>query len=354
MKNKDLLKLLNNIKEDGNEPIQEENQDQERILIIDGLNLFLRNFAILNYINQSGVHIGGLGGFLRSLGSYIKQLQPTQIYVIFDGLASSTNRKNLVPEYKSGRHQTRITNHNSFSNLEEEHESKANQISRLIDYLKCLPINIICVDKVEADDIMAFLSEQTTQNPKSKAYIISADNDFLQLVNEQITIYRPVEKEFYTPSKVKEKFGVYPHNFLTYKTLIGDKSDKVGGVQGLGFGKLEKLFPELLSEEKITLEHIHDICSTRLDEHVIYARTLFKFDDLRKAHKIMNLENPMLDDLEKDHILNMIKTPAYKLDSSTFLKMYHEDGLGHVLKNVDYWIKECFDKIDRYNRSKNK
>ncbi len=65
--------------------------------IIDGLNMFLRNFAVLNYVNQDGVHIGGLGGFLRSLGSLVNNVKPTSIYIIFDGIGSSQNRKNLLP-----------------------------------------------------------------------------------------------------------------------------------------------------------------------------------------------------------------------------------------------------------------
>ena len=74
MDRKDLLKLLDNVQEAGDQtPENKEN----RILIIDGLNLFLRNFAVLNYINPQGTHVGGLGGFLRSLGSLVKQIQPT-------------------------------------------------------------------------------------------------------------------------------------------------------------------------------------------------------------------------------------------------------------------------------------
>ena len=57
----------------------------ERYLLIDGLNLFFRNFAILNMVNSKGMHVGGLGGFLRSLGVLIRQIQPTQVYVVFDG-----------------------------------------------------------------------------------------------------------------------------------------------------------------------------------------------------------------------------------------------------------------------------
>ena len=100
MDNKDLFKLLDSIQEDDeNIPLKKE----KRTLIIDGLNLFLRNFAVLNYINPQGLHIGGLSGFLRSLGSLIKQLQPTEIYIVFDGVGSTLNRKNLVSSYKSNR-----------------------------------------------------------------------------------------------------------------------------------------------------------------------------------------------------------------------------------------------------------
>ena len=92
MEKKDLLKLLDNLDEQGQETVE-----GERVLMIDGLNLFFRNFAMLNMVNPEGVHIGGLGGFFRSLGALIRQIQPTQVYVVFDGAGSSNNRKNLAP-----------------------------------------------------------------------------------------------------------------------------------------------------------------------------------------------------------------------------------------------------------------
>ena len=347
MDKENLLKLLNDIKEDDMPSFDE----GERILIIDGLNLFLRNFAVLNYINPEGTHIGGLGGFLRSLGSLAKQLKPTSIYIVFDGVGSSINRKNLLPEYKSGRNVLRV-NKVSFSSQEKENESKTDQIIHLIHYLQCLPVKILSLDGVEADDIIAFLSKNLTQNKKNKIFIVSADNDFLQLVDENITMYRSVEKEFVTPKVVKEKYGVYPFNFLLYKTLMGDSSDKVGGVKGLGKGKFDKLFPEMLGENNLTLDDIYKICAERFKEHIIYCRALENFDNLRKAYKIMDLSNPMLDDQEKDYILDHVKESPYELNVETFLKFYHKDGLGNVLKNVDYWIKDIWSPINRYNKAK--
>ena len=74
MKQKELFKLLDGIQEQGKETVK-----SERILLIDGLNLFFRNFAMMNMVNPDGVHVGGLGGFFRSLGAEIRRIDPTQV-----------------------------------------------------------------------------------------------------------------------------------------------------------------------------------------------------------------------------------------------------------------------------------
>jgi len=350
MDNKDLFKLLDSIQEDDeNIPLKNE----KRTLIIDGLNLFLRNFAVLNYINPQGLHIGGLSGFLRSLGSLIKQLQPTEIYIVFDGVGSTLNRKNLVSSYKSNRKNKQI-NTNIFDTLDDEDSAKTNQIERLIQYLQCLPVKIISLDKVEADDIIAFLSTELTKNPINKTYIVSSDKDFIQLVNEQVTLYAAMEKKFYTPKTVREKYNLETYNFLTYKSLMGDNSDKIPGVKGLGEKKLNKMFPELSNQQHITLEDIYEICESKYDKHIIYSRVILDFKSIKNNQRIMDLGNPILDENEKNQIKNIINEHAYKLDVYSFSKMYNQDGIGNVIKNVDFWLRDNFQIIDRYNKAKNK
>ena len=339
MDKKNLLDLLNNMDEKKPEIVE-----GERILMIDGLNLFFRNFAMLNMVNPDGVHIGGLGGFFRSLGALIRQTQPTQVYVVFDGAGSSNNRKNLVPEYKSGRNLQRITNWDTFDDLEDEDDAKIDQIVRIIQYLKALPVKTVSLDKVEADDIIAYLGSVIPKSPKDKVFIVSSDKDFLQLINENVIVYRPIEKEYYTESTVKEKFNMSPNNFIIYKTLMGDNSDKVAGVKGLGPKKLKKLFPEL-SEKDMTLDDIYDICEAKLKENVIYARILQTIDSLEKNYKIMDLSNPMLDENDKKYLNQVVESenPAYLPDQ--FLGMYNTDRLGNIIRNVEYWIKDVFEKL---------
>ena len=339
MKQKDLLKLLNNMDEQGEDTVE-----GERILMIDGLNLFFRNFAILNMVNPDGVHIGGLGGFFRSLGAMIRQMQPTQVYVIFDGAGSSNNRKNLLPEYKSGRDLQRITNWDAFDDKDDEDDAKVDQMIRIIQYLKTLPVKVATLDKVEADDIIAYLSDVIPQKKEDKVFIVSSDKDFLQLINENVIVYRPMEKEYYTTDTVVEKFKMSPNNFILYKTLMGDNSDKVAGIKGLGPKKLYKLFPEL-SERDMTLDDIYKICEEKFKENVIYARILQNFSSIETNFKIMDLSKPMIDENDKKYLDSVVKSKDILYLPDQFISMYNQDQLGGIIRNLDFWVKDCFESL---------
>ena len=339
MKQKELFKLLDGIQEQGEETVK-----SERILMIDGLNLFFRNFAVMNMVNPDGVHVGGLGGFFRSLGAMIRQTQPTQVYVIFDGAGSANNRKNINPLYKSGRDLQRITNWDAFDDKDDEDDAKVDQMVRIIQYLKTLPVKTCSIDKVEADDIIAYLAGVTPQKPEDKVFIVSSDKDFLQLINENVIVYRPMEKEYYTEQTVIDKYKMSPKNFILHKTLLGDNSDKIKGVKGLGEKGLLKKFPELI-EKDMSWGDILNICEEKISEHLVYARIIHGRDDLEKNYKIMDLSNPMLSKEDKiwlDEIVASDNLPYYP---DQFVSMYNEDQIGGLIRNVEFWVKDCFNNL---------
>ena len=339
--NKDLLSLLDDVQENESELPR---QSTDRVLLIDGLNLFFRNFAMLNMVNSQGVHVGGLGGFLRSLGALIRQIQPTSVYVVFDGAGSTTNRKNLLPEYKSERNLQRITNWKIFDSLEEEHDAKLDQIVRLMQYLKHLPVKVLLEDKTEADDIISHIAQTVDKKYNGKSFIVSSDKDFLQLINENILVYRPIEKKIYNEQVVKEKFGVTSQNFLIYKTLLGDSSDKVPGVKGLGPKKLTKLFPEL-EDQPLTLDKIFEIAGEKYKENQIYSRIVVGETDLKRNYNVMDLQSPMLTEDDKTKVENTIISDISLLNSKQFIELYNEDSLGGMIRNVDYWLKDNFGNL---------
>ena len=344
MKHKELFKLLDEVQEQGETPTQNKH---DKVLLIDGLNLFFRNFAMMNMVNPDGVHIGGLGGSLRSLGALIRQMQPTSVYMVFDGAGSSNNRKNLLPEYKSGRNVSRVTNWEVFEDIGDEHDSKIDLIVLLIQYLKMLPVKTTLIDKVEADDVIAVLATKLVEKHNSTCFIISSDKDFVQLVTDKIILYRPIEKEYYTPKTVKEKFGVLSHNFILYKTLLGDASDKVPGIKGLGEKGLFKRFPELATQE-LTLNDIFDISARKHKEHVVYSRIVLDRKRLENSYKIMDLSIPMIDDREKQFLDDLIGEDLPDLNSELFIQLYNEDKLGGMIRNLESWVKDNFEHFKGY------
>ena len=340
MKQKELFKLLDNIQEQGEGTVI----NSERVLLIDGLNLFFRNFAMMNMVNPEGIHVGGLGGFFRSLGALIRQIDPTQVYVVFDGAGSANNRKNILPEYKSGRDLQRITNWDAFDDLADEHDAKVDQMVRIIQYLKTLPVKTCSIDKVEADDIIAYFSKIIPQKPEDKVFIVSSDKDFLQLVNENVIVYRPMEKEYYTEQTMVDKYKMSPKNFILHKTLLGDNSDKVKGVKGLGEKGLYKKFPEL-TQRDLTLEDIFTICESKLKEHVVYARVLQSRSDLEKNFKIMDLDNPMIDKNDEKYLNKVVESEVPQYIPDQFVAFYNQDQLGGMIRNVEFWVKEIFERL---------
>lgn len=324
-----------------------ENQKEEKlhknshVLLVDSLNTFLRSFAAIHHLNPSGAHIGGLVGYLKSIGSVIKHLEPTRVVLVFDGQGGSTNKRYLYPEYKANRHIAKITNWEAFDTQEEESEAITAQIIRLVDYLKCLPVDLISIDKIEADDVIGYLA---TRFPE-KVTILSTDQDYIQLVSDKVSVFSPVKKTIYYPETVMKEYGIPPHNFLTHKVVVGDKGDNVPGVRGIGLKTLIKLFPELKSNEKVTLKEILNKASGSPGKYTdIYNYR----NQLAINEQLMNLTNPNIPEQNKELLDSVILHPRDNYDPTSFLKLCKDDQIEGSLRTPQIWLTETFSKLKDY------
>ena len=329
------------------------NNDQrgvsDSILIVDGMNTFLRSFTMINHINPEGHHIGGLTGFLKSVGYAIKMIEPTKVVIVFDGVGGSNAKRNLYPEYKANRNKNRMTNYSIFSNKEEESESINNQMARLIQYLQLLPVSLICIDGIEADDTIGYLATKLENYSATKEVtIMSADKDFLQLVSNKVKVYSPVKKKIYKPKDVLEDYNVSSYNFVNYKILMGDTSDNLPGVNGLGPKKLLKLFPALSSDEPVTLADIVIESEKKVDEHDLYARIVERKHQLIINEKLIDLKAIPLSNENVEQIQNSFKS-RYELNSHMFMQMYVIDKLGESIPNTPNWINQVFGPLSSFN-----
>lgn len=290
-----------------------------------------------NDLNSRGEPIGAMIAFLRSVGYVIRNVQPSRVIIVFDGVGSTNNKKNLYPQYKANRHLKRITNWDTYANQQEETESILNQLSRLVQYLQCLPITLLSIDKIEADDVIGYLSGKF-----DLVTITSTDKDFLQLVSNRITVYSPIKKKFYKPDHVKNEYDVWPQNFLNYKILLGDKGDNVPGIYGLGKKKIFKYFPELLGETAINLNKILELSEDKSKEKIFYKKILDFRNQLQINEKLMNLSQPIIPDDDLKVINDAIDNPVLQLNKNKFVKMYSEDLLEDKFPNILDWLSRSF------------
>jgi len=320
----------------------------DHVLIVDSMNTFIRAFAMLQFMNPQGHHTGGLVGFLRSLGFLSRTIDPTRIICVFDGQASSSSRKSINPDYKANRNIKRITNWELFDDKDDEFASMTMQMHRLIEYLQCLPLTLISIDKIEADDTIAYLAQKFSDNNK-KVTIVSSDKDFLQLVDENIEIYSPIKKKTYQKKDIIEEIGVIPKNYLIMKALLGDKSDNLTGVKGLGPKTLLKEFPGLLTNPTLELKDIYNICEEKLKTKKIFASIIYDWEKVKTNYVLMNLQEVRLGDYEINHILDKIKDPIPALQSVMFLNMLDSDQIEALNKNVEGWL-EIFRPLSTYKK----
>jgi DNA polymerase-1 len=312
-----------------------------RVLIIDSLNAFLRAFTAIGWVNKDLLHIGGLTGFLRSLGYAIKLVRPTRVILVFDGQGGSTNKRYIYPEYKANRGLTRVTNWDSFESQQDESESITNQIVKLIMYLKQLPVDLLSIDKIEADDVIGYIVGKLDK----EVTIMSSDKDYLQLVSDRVTVYSPTKKKFYDRSMVLNEYGVAPHNFLTQKILLGDEGDNVPGVKGLGSKTMLKHFPELGSDKYITIDDILARCDNRAK--ILESIKNYEYQ-LRINKKLMDLKEPNIPDEAIGEIESMLLHPYKEFNSQEFINLYNEDDLGKSIPNLYMWLHTHFNDLQKY------
>ena len=309
----------------------------DQVLIIDAMNMLIRSFALIKSMNPEGHHTGGLVGFLRSLAYMVRLHDPTRTIVVWDGKGGSSNRKNMNTNYKAQRATSRITHWGLYETKVEESEALIAQLYKVQDYLELLPVHQIMMEKLEADDIIAYLANNASANGK-KVTIVSSDKDFLQLVGNGITVYSPIRKVLLDSSNIKEELKVLPENYNIVKALQGDKSDNVEGIKGVGIKTIVFAFPALVTNPNATLDYVYDICESKLGTRKIFAEIIDNWDRVENNYKLMDLHETMLDEKEKAHILTVLKEEVPSLEISMFLHRLQEDGIEGITQNTEAWL----------------
>jgi DNA polymerase-1 len=230
---------------------------KERLIILDGHSLMNRAFyALPPLTNAEGLHTNALYGFTGMLFKMKEEIKPDYIVCTFDRKAP-TFRHEEYKEYKAGRKKMP-------SELGE-------QFPVLKDLLKLLAIDVFEIDGFEADDLIGTLSK-FAESKDIEVYIVTGDRDALQLASDNIKVVITKkgmsEKEIYDYNRMVEEFGVTPTQFIDVKGLMGDSSDNIPGVPGIGEKTAYKLIQQYGSVENV-LQNIDNIAGAKVKQNLM-------------------------------------------------------------------------------------
>ncbi|WP_205703300.1 DNA polymerase I [Jeotgalibacillus sp. S-D1] len=239
----------------------------KKMMLIDGNSIAYRAFFALPLLNNDkGIHTNAIYGFTTMLTKMIEEEKPSHILVAFDA-GKTTFRHKTFSEYKGGRQKTP-------SELSE-------QFPFIRDLLNAYSIKHYELDQYEADDIIGTVSLQA-EKKGYKVVVVSGDKDLTQLSSDQtrvdITRKGITDMESYTPEHIQEKYGLTPEQIIDMKGLMGDSSDNIPGVPGVGEKTAIKLLKQFGTLEDL-LESTEEVKGAKLKEKLI------EFKDQAKMSK---------------------------------------------------------------------
>ena len=228
------------------EPIQTSgvtNPNRKRLVIIDSHGLMFRSYFALKDVlpaGPDGEPVSAVYGYASSLLAVIADLQPTHLIAAWDA-SEMTFRKELDPSYKANREPTP--------------DDLRPQFDRVRELLGAFSIPVVEKGGYEADDVLGTLAAQAKQSGVEDTIILTLDNDIIQLVEPGVRVYmyRPYQRDYvmYDNQKVRERFGFDPLQMIDYKGLVGDTSDNIPGVKGIGDKGAKSLISEWASLENM-------------------------------------------------------------------------------------------------------
>ena len=298
-----------------------------RVVVIDALNMFIRNYIVNPMISTNGNPIGGTVGFLNSVKKLMREARPDQVIICWDGSGGSQKRRTVVKEYKQGRKPLRKNYKIEGMSEQSEKENMVWQQRILMEMLNEMPIMQLVLDRVEADDIIAMV----TQSPKYKGWekvIVSSDKDFLQLLDGETVLYRPIQKKAWTKSTVIEEYGISPENFVIARAIAGDKSDNLAGIKGAGLPTISKRLDFLCEDKMHTLDSVYSHCANADSKLKFFERIVEGWETVELNYKVMNLTPPSISVQGRQKINYALDNFEFELNATELKKSSVEHGFG--------------------------
>ncbi len=305
--------------------------ENNRLFLIDTpSHIYRAFFALPAFSTSKGLPTNAIYGFTKMLAKLIQEKSPDYLAAAFD-LPAPTFRHNLYADYKANR--------------DVMPENLAIQISHIRNVIDTFNIPVLEKAGYEADDVLATVAERASQKGY-KVVIVSGDKDLAQLVNENITILDTMKDVEYDREEVIKKYGASPENIVDLFALIGDASDNVPGVPGIGkktavdfinrFGSIDKIYKNL---DSLPARHRVSLETNR--EQALLSQRLIQLD--RQTPLDFEIEKFSFQPPEEEKLYDLYK----KFEFTSLLKSVSAQNKGEIVKNDYYLItdKEGFSDL---------
>lgn len=248
------------------------------LTIIDTFGFFFRSYYALPPLrNSEGFPTGLLLGFANLIQGLYKEKNCDFLVFALEGKGIN-HRKLLEPNYKANRAQTP--------------EELLLQLPIAIEWIEQMGFANLSIDGYEADDAVASLA-QWAKNQGMKTRVISHDKDLYQLIDDSIYLYDPIKKKEIHTEECIEKWGVHPKDFVNFQALLGDPSDNISGIKGIGAKTAQKLINhyhtlEALYKDQANLENL---VTKRLANLIRSGK-----EDAYKSRELVTLKQDLIQD----------------------------------------------------------
>lgn len=179
--------------------------------------------------------------------------------------------------------------------------------------------------------------------------IMSADKDFLQIVNDHVKVWSPTKKRIYGPTEVLNEYGISSANFVYFRALDGDNSDNIPGIRGCGLKTVLKAFP-MLAGDKIEMSLIKEYAVANSGKLKVYDAIVENWSDVERNYALMQLSDTALTTVAQLHVQEIINNPIPRLNRFEIIKQMGSDNLTNTIPHLNSWLNECFNKLNSFIR----
>lgn len=310
---------------------------KRRILYIDLFNVFYQMFQNYQAHDVNGEPMGGFIGSIVQIQKLISKFSPSKTFIVFDGPNSAERRRMIFKDYKGKRNRKKRFSIVKMGDEKVQVDNEQEQMRLLYEFLKHLPVEVIMVPRYEADDIIAYLCKK---NPEHTSIICTNDKDYYQLINENTFVYANQKKALYTEELVLATHEIIPSNFVYMRCIVGDPSDKLPGIKGLGKSTLLDKIPQLKTTPYSSFEEFWEEVEKLEDESKLGKKLKDNKEQAHLMYRLMKLDYTCLNQKGIEILEEQLEEQQNKTFSKMNLKMYCiKQHLEPHIKNFDLWVR---------------